>query len=315
MKILRTMLITLILLILGLTCIEVNSLAIPEYQINNIPFTIEKNEVVKFENALLEQVVREIVGKEKTLLLQSDLLAINKLSLAKNSLMLNNNQFAIRDLQLTDIQNFIYLKHLRVNELDIYQQFIDSFPYLEFLELTDSTINCEINKPMLKKLALINCNITCLKPIIKSKNIEQLYLNNNNLVEINEIKILTKLNKLSFCNNKIIDITSVSKLKKLKQLNLANNQITNTTPLNQLINLEVLNLSNNKVKALNIDNCLKLKELDISYNSIKNISPIKNLSNLEWLNLINNNISDIDCLNNLQKLKYLGLEGNNLTHK
>lgn len=81
----------------------------------------------------------------------------------------------------------------------------------------------------------------------------------------------------------IVDLEKIKSLKQLEYLNLSDCGIYDITPLEQM-----------DLKALQISDCM-----------VEDISPIKGNKNLEYLVLDTNPVTDISCIEELQKLQVL----------
>lgn len=158
---------------------------------------------------------------------------------------------------------------------------------------------------------------------VKSKEIKELYLDDNEITEISikAFDSLTKLNILSLNNNNI----SINKMlwfnqhDNLRDLIINNNKYNGTdTVINKIFHplprLERLSLKNNRISNLNIS--LKnfapsLRSLDLSGNNMESIDFIMNLpETVSYLNLHNNSFSNIK--KNLYNIENLLLSSNKI---
>ncbi|MFK7950781.1 MAG: leucine-rich repeat domain-containing protein [Saprospiraceae bacterium] len=80
----------------------------------------------------------------------------------------------------------------------------------------------------LKILAVMNSNITSLKPIANLTNLESLYV----------------------LDNALKTLTGIEKLSNLKELNFQNNRVKSIEPLKKLTNLHTVSAVNNEIKSL-----------------------------------------------------------------
>ncbi len=135
----------------------------------------------------------------------------------------------------------------------------------------------------LKKLNLINTNLTDISFLQGLSNLTQLDLRSNQIKNISFLQGLSNLTNLYLGANQITDISFLQGLSNLTHLILMKNQITDISFLKGLSNLTLLFLS---------------------LNQITDISFLKGLSNLERLDLRNNQIKELpDSNSNFEKIK------------
>ena len=135
--------------------------------------------------------------------------------------------------------------------------------------------------------------------------------------------------------NELIELPDFEKVKSLKELSVIENQISTLATLSTIPTLETLNINNNplrsfdlpempnltKLKASNcmIDdfsgliNCLSLKELYISYNNITELNKMPKMSKLRVLDLRYNKLTSFDSFPELPALWFLIMSNNQLS--
>jgi small GTP-binding protein len=100
----------------------------------------------------------------------------------------------------------------------------------------------------------LNLDLIELKtvPVSLSKfhYLKKLSLINTQLTDFSFLQGLSKLTQLNLMNNQIIDISFLQGLRNLRQLDLSFNQITDISFLQGLSHLEKLDLRNNQIKEL-----------------------------------------------------------------
>lgn len=130
----------------------------------------------------------------------------------------------------------------------------------------------------LKSVAIQDCNIedisalqkmdlhdltlegTKVKSIpILSKNIEELWLDNNQIDDISSLKDLKNLYRLMLNNNKIRNIEPLRHLKKLVDLEIQDNYVQDIEPISSLPKLMDLDVRGNPIKDFS---CIKLPALE-----------------------------------------------------
>ena len=141
----------------------------------------------------------------------------------------------------------------------------------------------------LRRLYLVNNEITHLQPLAGLRNLQHLYLGRNSIENVQPLTGLTNLQELGLANNNIRNIEPLRRLIVLQKLYLRNDDISDVQPLAGLVNLQNLNLSGN---------------------NIMDVQPLTSLTNLQSLNLSDNNITDVQPLTSLTNLYRLYLSGN-----
>lgn len=175
-------------------------------------------DIVTFEDANLEEVVRDSIEKPTGDILKSDVKSITALD-ARNKSITN----------LNGIENLIYLKRL-----DLSSNQIDDISNLESLTRL-TTLNLNNNQSI------------DLEIIANIKSLTSLNLSGDQIDDISPLEALTKLKSLNLNNNQIVDILSIKKLTRLTNLYLAQNQISNINPLRASTKLKYLDLSQNQI--------------------------------------------------------------------
>lgn len=124
-----------------------------------------------------------------------------------------------------------------------------------------------------------------------------------------KIKDLQQFPNLKYLRLKGCPELKLSTLKWLKVLDLENAGITNLSTIEELPRLEKLDLSSG-YSGLNLEGIGKfpnLKKLSLSESDIKDIAPIESLKKLEYLDLYYTDVSEVQVLNTLPKIKEANL--------
>ena len=127
------------------------------------------------------------------------------------------------------------------------------------------------------------------------------------------LDIIKTLTTVDLSGSNISDLSPIVVLTDVLQLNLRNNDISkNASHLNSLTQLQALDLSNNKLNTLpNISDLDKLVELRTSQNNLSDINIVLSLEKIKRINIDDNpNISDIENI-----YRYFRGKGKNLTVK
>lgn len=171
---------------------------------------------VKFNDPLLESVIRQKLNKTTEELKLQDLKNITELTAD-----------AKRISDLTGIQ---YLYNL--TSLNLSNNKISNLGPLKYLTKLESLI--------------LSANlIEDLTPLQNLTNLQKLDLYNNNIVDVSALRSLFKLTDLNLFYNKVRDITPIFNLTNLQTLVLANNDIANINGIQNLINLKQLYIKDN----------------------------------------------------------------------
>lgn len=148
-------------------------------------------------------------------------------------------------------------------------------------------------------------------------------LSTKNISSLEEIEELSKLldenlTIIDLSNNKITKFDGEGLDLWLDELNLSFNPIKNLSNISNLGEIIKLNLSDSEIKDL-VSNSVfnNLESLDLSNNQIENLDNLseEHFPNLTSIDLQNNNIKDLielEKLEKLENLRYIGLKSNPL---
>lgn len=208
-----------------------------------------------------------------------------------------------------------------VNSLSLDKLGIKDLTGLKFFpELT--TLSCQGNSdltsidlsvvPKLKKLLIVDCNVTSLD---FTNNPDMIYIDCSNsknagkLASINVSKC-SGLTHLSLRGNKI-DILDVTHNPELKMLSFYKNNLT-TIDLSKNTKLDTLYANNNpKLTSLDLTNNTDLTYLSVYSNNMPKLNVTK-LTNLKSLLCFSNKLKELDVTHNSQ-LEYLSCYVNQLS--
>lgn len=174
-------------------------------------------------------------------------------------------------------------------------------------EFTESELN-EIDEIVLSPINIndeyvsIDINIINYFTNLKKIFIKNLFISNDYINNLKKFKYLKRIyfEKCEFEDeNKIVDLN-------LEQIELINCDIWNYEFLYKMNNINSLTVVNGNVSIEKINNLKKLIYLQVSYSNIEDIMNI-NLPLLEEIHIDNTNINDISIVNNLEKLKKIGI--------
>uniref|UniRef100_A0A182IM70 Uncharacterized protein n=1 Tax=Anopheles atroparvus TaxID=41427 RepID=A0A182IM70_ANOAO len=249
-----------------------------------------------------------------------DILAGNK-KLTKNNSIETLDPFLFSDTprlkvidlsynKLSNLDDRLFVNQLALEELDLSNNWFTTFnlPQKSFVY-------------SLKKLFVDSNSLTSLKI---TPNLEELKADNNHLTTIEvDVSSYYKLTKLSAQKNHFTSVSPAYPFYNLEELNLAQNPIVGIhlpTIKNKFPRLNVLNVSLAAIETLgsvNEVNQTRLEVLDISNNTLTadELEKVKYLPQLQSFifggNLFDSFTADV-VLNNLPKLKKIGLSGSEL---
>ena len=206
------------------------------------------------------------------------------LSLTPREIIFSNQLWAIKEFTVpATVTSFADLKHMtHLTHLTIEKGATGDLSVLT--ELTD------LEYLSMAEHALNGDDILTISQLV---NLKYLSLPKASLSTIAPMDGLTQLEYLDLSGNTIRNISVLANMKGLKELNIRNNAVTDLSALSNLTSLE---------------------KLDVSYNSISTLAPLKNLfGTLLELRASNNQISSIQPVTNLRRLKVLQLSNNKLT--
>ena len=144
-------------------------------------------------------------------------------------------------------------------------------------------------------------------------DVTELNLGGLNLTDITVLSRCSQLKKLDLRDNNIQDISALTELRDLEWLCLWNNKVEDLMPLMSLTQLRYLDVDTNAVTDIAVLAYLpELEEVWLNNNTLNGFDSLSGLSKLTRLGLKNTGITDGDLslLYGLEKLRELGLEGN-----
>ena len=179
------------------------------------------------------------------------------------------------------------------------------------------------NMTNLNYIDLSGNKITKIEGLENLTNLKNLYLNDNLIVDITPLSPNISLTVLNLTGNAQIDGNRSNYTgKKLEALNKIGEILDRDGTINLDIdklglfdNYKRLTLSYQNLTTLEpLEGLTNLEYLDVSYNKLtledeKSQEILKSMTNLTELNLTNNKVTNITAVNNLKKLRYLFIIG------
>lgn len=247
---------------------------------------------ISFSDNVVEQAIREKLGKDTGKISEWELKNIYRLKLP------------VGVESLKDIKNLTNLEYLYASQLDLKDiSAIGGLTKLRVLYLqrnliTDISALKKLTK--LEVLSLSGNQITSISTLASLKNLRKLHLRENKIKSISALKKLTKLEILEVGQNSIKNIDSVINLKNMKQLVVDDNQISDISALDSMKKLKILSMNGNKIADIkSLEKLASLEKLYLKDNQIKNIKPLKDMVNLKELYLMGNSITDYSHIKNV----------------
>lgn len=241
--------------------------------------------IVEFEDAQLEQLIRETIQQPEAPLYLSQLLEITQLQGGERGIV--------------SLEGLQYLKNL--TELQLYNNQITELTPLQ-------------NLHSLENLYLHNNQITELSPLQELTNLKWLEITNNSITHITPLQNMLQLEHLLFRNNQVEDLSALQDLLYLTTLDFIFNNVQDLSPLQNLVHLEILWFEENQINDLSpLQALVNLEWLNFKNNQVTDISPLYPLTNLQRLSFDNNQVTDISILQNLVGLEHLHFQYNEVT--
>ena len=191
-------------------------------------------EVIVFDDAVLESLVRAAIGKPEGDITNADAEQVTDLELSQQGV--DPNQPYIHNLSA--LQYFKNLTYLGLGYA--VQNADDPMAPVDISPLAGLT--------KLESLQMGGIVIDDLSAVSGMHNLIGLTVfNGEQALDLSPLAGMTNLQALTLRNNKITDITPLAGLKNLTYLDLEGNQITDVTPLASMTRLNRLFLSNNPI--------------------------------------------------------------------
>jgi internalin A len=198
--------------------------------------TAEPPQVVVFEDAVLEQMVRAAMHKPEGDILVSDAEALTELKLG-----IEWQPHIPEETQIQDISALAAFKNLETLDLS-FHHIADISPLSGLVKLISLSLggNPVVDiTPLaaltsLRELKIFNCQTSDYSTLSKLTNLEMLMLDNSTFHDASVLAGLKKLSYLSMSSSQVKDVSALSGLTNLSHLTLANCPITDFSPLAQL---------------------------------------------------------------------------------
>ena len=266
--------------------------------------------------------------------------------------MISSNKFSAGqriERAIFEKEKFLSLNNCGLNDHSQELSLLKEYTFLETLDLSnDGEINRNSfttipeNLPAsLKSLTLRNCGIRKIENLNHLKNLQFLNISDNEIEEIENLDKLPDLTCLYLHNNLIERVENLDHLEKLADISLYGNRVKDIDPeylkgnsiefLKEYLIIQkyswkikidienhdktgILDLSNCNLQVIpaEISEMIWLTELYLFENEISNIEHLEKLTKLKVLKLADNKISKIANLDTLVNLTYLSLRYNNI---
>ncbi|RLN50903.1 hypothetical protein BBJ29_001559 [Phytophthora kernoviae] len=225
----------------------------------------------------------------------------------------------LTDLRLSDIEvirEFPHIQHLVCNQNEL--KTLDPLKHIPLLLTLDAEENqlTEVLDFQVPKCTPDNAWVDGARWI--GSLLRKATLNRNRIVSMPTHELSTThpfLQELHLAFNTIEEISGVSQLRFLRVLDLSHNRLSSIRGLvanedssHGLQALETLLLSHNQLTAIDdgVAFLPRLTHLDVAHNQLKTLSSLGECVQLQRLELAYNRVADINELNCLANLRYLG---------
>lgn len=261
--------------------------------------------IVHFTDPVMEELVRNTIDKPEGEITDIDceqIVSLNSYDLRQDGMDYEEyRKMKIRSLE--DLQYFINLTSLALREQEEivdYSQ-VTLCPLLSDLDLRADAlkdIDFLSELPYLAYLYLSDNQIEDVSPILQCKNLRALEIEGNPADDLAELTQLQKLYMLCFDTEQVDDLTVLKQWENLTRVDIYCTGKDDISFIGQLTKLDDLSIR-----------CEYGNNDEYGENEfIKDISYLENLTNLNYLNISGlRDLSQIDCLKNLDKLQTLYL--------
>ena len=269
--------------------------------------TFDAEEEIHFSDLNLENVVRDIVGKNIGPIMRSDVENIKSLSAR------------VRGISNIDALQFF----TALEDIDLYgNRITDLTPLSNLTALKKLNIGKNFNVLTAVNPGQTGLDITPLKGLAM---LEELDVSDNMVTNIDALKSLSSLKKLVATKNRLSDISALSNCLSLKYVDVSYNYginadntergIVDLTPLFGIKTLETLNASWNLIEDITgIEALENLSSLNLAVNFISDVKPINSLKSVKTVILNMNSLMNIDAFANNEVIEELDVSQNMIAH-
>lgn len=249
---------------------------------------------VQFEDAIMEQLVRNTLGKAEGEITDIDCEQVETLDISdlRTEGMDYDVYQTMKLHSLSDLQYFPNLNYLYLYE----QQEVEDYSCVKMCSLLDS-------------LYIGNCGIKDISFVSEMPNLSSLYMPDNQVTDITPAVKCENLYYIDISGNPLNDISKLAELKDLSSLGVNAEQMDDISILQQFESLNDLRIyRHDDVDLSALGQLTKLQDLSIEYEYrdneyyderifITDISYLENLTELTYLS--------ISCLEDLSQVGYL----------
>ena len=293
--------------------------------------------VMEWNDAALEQGIRDTIGIPEGDILLSDVWDMKQLSLENAgisdiSALTEFTNLEYLNLSGNNLENADALTSLtKLRELKLNDNQLSDLSFLENMNAL-ATLNLDHNsvsdlKPLaqltaLSVLRLQRNTVEDISSLTEIPALQSLYLGENTLApgSLSTIAGMTGLSvlDLSFCGLQgVSPLSGMAEQADLTELYLAGNNISDILPLKEFDSLTTLDLQNNPLgedpSALScLSGLTELTSLDLMNTGISDLAPLAGLTKLTTIDLGKNKITELSALHELTALQYLDVSSNQI---
>ena len=262
---------------------------------------------IHFSDVSLEDVVRDVLGKNIGPIMISDVENIKSLT--------------ARVRGISNIDALAYFTSLE--ELDLYgNRVTDLAPLSGLMSLKKLNLGKNFNVMSAGGSAATGMDISYIRELVL---LEELDLSDNMITNVESLKTLTSLKKLVLSKNRLSDIAALSECRALEYIDISYNYGLNTdntergikdlSPLYDIATIQTLIAGNNIVENIaGIEKLENVSYVELSYNFISDVAPLNALKNVKTVNLHCNSLMDINGFKDNETIETLDVSQNMITH-
>jgi Leucine-rich repeat (LRR) protein len=211
-------------------------------------------QVVKFNDQLLEDYVRNSLGKLEGDLTVSDISQLYYLDIPEGT-------FDLKGLEYASGATSLSIYKTKIKSLEPVSK-LSSLTYVTMSYSVVESVPDEVTWPNVETLNFIDLTIPNFD-FVSSMNSLRIYTNTD---------------------SELSNLDHLSKNTNLEDLNISYSPISDITPIKDFVNIKSLDISHCNIESIEpIRGFVNLEYLDIAYNKITNLEPILDLPNIKEL--------------------------------
>lgn len=241
---------------------------------------------VHFEEPLMEQLIRNELGKENGEITDLDCEQISSLHISDYYLRTEDMDYEeYSKLQFSTLNDLHYFPNLTYIYMNRQTEISDFSPIGECWKVYSVDLN--------------GCNVKEIDFIANLPNLTQLYLNNNNISDITPILECDQIRYLDISKNPIGNASEITVLENLSSLGFSTEQFEDMSIISQFDDLVEIDVYwKDEAELIELSKLMDIERLSIEYD-IEDEEPYYNRKFL----------TDISFIADMRKLSYLRIDG------